>query len=61
VIVMDALIHDLRLAVRSLRRAPGFTAIAVLCIAIGIAANVFIWTPTNTLLLRLPPSPPRTP
>lgn len=54
---MDALLHDLRLAVRSLGRSPGFTAIAALCIAIGIAANVFIWTPTNALLLRPLPFP----
>lgn len=54
---MDALLHDVRLAVRSLGRSPGFTAIAALCIAIGIAANVFIWTPTNALLLRPLPFP----
>jgi putative ABC transport system permease protein len=54
---MDALSHDFRVATRSLARAPGFTALAALCIAIGIAANVFIWTPLNTLLLRPLPFP----
>ena len=54
---MDALRQDLRYALRSLATAPGFTAIAAACIAIGIAANVFIWTPLNTLLLRPLPFP----
>jgi len=54
---MDALRQDLRSALRSLATAPGFTAIAAACIAIGIAANVFIWTPLNTLLLRPLPFP----
>lgn len=54
---MDALIQDLRLALRSLRRAPGFTAVAALSIAIGIAANVFIWTPVNAILVRPLPFP----
>jgi len=49
---MDSLVHDVRIALRSLRGAPGFALIAALCIALGIAANVFIWTPLNTLLLR---------
>ncbi len=54
---MDALPQDLRVALRSLAASPGFTAIAASCIAIGIAANVFIWTPLNTLLLRPLPFP----
>lgn len=49
---MDAFRQDLRFAVRSLAKSPAFTTIATLCIALGIAANVFIWTPLNTLLLR---------
>ena len=54
---MDAFLLDFRLAIRSLRRAPGFTAIAASCIAIGIAANVFIWTPVNAILIRPLPYP----
>lgn len=54
---MDALLLDLKLALRTLRRAPGFTAIAALSIAIGIAANVFIWTPVNAILVRPLPFP----
>lgn len=51
-VAVDAFRQDLRFAVRSLAKSPAFTTIATLCIALGIAANVFIWTPLNTLLLR---------
>ena len=37
---------------RSLGQAPAFTAIAALCIALGIAACVYVFSPVNTLLLK---------
>ena len=49
---MDNLRHDVRFAVRSLLRSPGYVLVAVLCLALGIAANVTVFTPVNTLLLR---------
>ena len=50
--MLDALRHDIRYAVRSLLRAPGYAIIAILCLSLGIAANVTVFTPVNTLLLR---------
>src|SRR5215213_5322760 len=49
---MDTLLHDLRFAARSLAKSPGFSAIAICCIALGIAANVFAWSPFNALVIR---------
>ena len=49
---MDTLRQDIRFALRSLAKSPGFTAIAATCIALGIAANVFVWAPINAILVR---------
>src|SRR4051812_49103898 len=46
------LLHDLRHGVRLLRRAPGFTALAVLILALGIGANTAVFSLVNTLVLQ---------
>jgi len=49
---MDSIRHDIRFAIRSLLHSPGYALVAILCLALGIAANVTVFTPVNTLLLR---------
>ncbi len=49
---LDALVHDLRLSLRTLRRAPAFTVAVVATLAIGIGANTAIFSFVRGVLLR---------
>ena len=55
--VVDAFVHDLKFAWRTLGRQKGWTAVAVITLALGIGANTAVFSVVNTLLLHPLPYP----
>ena len=52
---MKGLLQDVKYGLRQMLRAPGFTATAILTLALGIGANTAIFTVFNQVLLRMLP------
>lgn len=53
--MMEAMVQDVRSVLRRVKRTPGFSAVAVVIVALGIGANTAVFTLVNAIMLRPPP------